>query len=121
MRGSAPMHRWRQLLPAVRPRAARLMSSDPALTLHQERIALSLFANGGERTMSGDDKRIIWQRQNSFVQGIDNFFHRSARQIGAANASRKQRVAGYQLALCWKIEADAALCVCGSMNDVGCQ
>ena len=49
---------------------------------------------------------------------LDDFLHRPSRQIGAADASRKQRVAGNQLLLQRKVEADAALGVSRRMNHV---
>ena len=89
--------------------------------LHQKWIAFAFFANSGQGAVAWNDQSVIRQGQNFLVQGIDDFLRRPARQIGAANASRKQCVSGNQLVLRRKEQADAAFGVSRRMNYVGGQ
>ena len=68
--------------------------------------------------MAWNDDGLIGQDEDAVAQGAHDFLKRSSREIGAANASREQGVACDQQFFRWKIEADAALGVAGSMENV---
>jgi len=58
--------------------------------------------------VAGNDDGIVGKGKQFVVQGPDNLLERTARQVGPADASRKQRIAGDQFFLHWKIKADAS-------------
>ncbi len=84
--------------------------------MHDEGIALALFANGGRWAVSGNDHGFIGQRQHPIAQGGHDLFEGAPRKISASNAARKQGVAGNQLALGREVETNAAFSVAGSMH-----
>ena len=68
--------------------------------------------------MAWNDDGLIGQGEDAVAQGAHDFLKRSSGEIGAANASREQGVACDEQFFRWKIEADAALGVAGSMENV---
>src|SRR5438270_9034950 len=68
--------------------------------------------------MAWNDDGLIGQDEDAVAQGAHDFLKRSSGEIGAANASREQGVACDQQFFRGKIEADAALGMAGSMENV---
>jgi len=60
----------------------------------QERIVLALLADCCLRTVAGSDDGVIREGEEFVMQGIDDLFKGAPRQIGSADASRKQRITG---------------------------
>src|SRR4051794_35642216 len=55
------------------------------LATKNERIRLPLFADGGQRPMSGNHDGFVRQRHQRAVQRLHDLLIRAARQVGAAN------------------------------------
>jgi hypothetical protein len=68
--------------------------------------------------MAWNNDGIIRQREDAVAQRAHDFLERSSGEIGAADASREQGVAGDQQFFRGKIEADAAFGVSGSVENV---
>src|ERR1700691_6097692 len=67
-------------------RTLRLDRPGPTLVF-QKWIVLALLADCGLGAMAGDDDRVIRQREELFVQGIDDLLEGAAGQIGSADAA----------------------------------
>ena len=91
------------------------------LALNQKRVTFALFSNRGERAVAGDDYRFVGQRQHRRVQRAQNFLHRAARQVGAADRTGEERVPGNQFLLSGEVQANAAFGVAGRVQNVGLQ
>ncbi len=89
------------------------------LPFDQERVGLAFLADRGELAVAGDDYGFIRQGQDCVVQGAQDFLHRSAGEIGAADGAGEEGVAGDQLFVGREVEADAAFGVAGGVEDVG--
>ena len=63
----------------------------PALVF-QKGIILALLADRGSRAVAGNDDGVIREGEEFVMQGIDDLLEGAPRQIGSANASRKQRI-----------------------------
>src|SRR5580692_6050378 len=95
--------------------------------IDQKRICVALLADAGQTTVSWIDDRFVGQLQQLAAQRVRDLVHRTAPQIGAANAACKKRVArkkawsgnGDRAGVLWQIEAHAARRVSGSVHDVG--
>jgi hypothetical protein len=68
--------------------------------------------------MAWNDDGIIGQGEDAVAQGSHDFLKRASGEIGAADASREQGVAGDQQFFRRKIETDAAFCMAGSVENV---
>ena len=90
-----------------------------ALAFHKEWVAQSFFTDCREFAMAGDYYCFVWQRQDSVVEGVQDFFHRATWQVGAADGAGEEGVAGDQLLFSLEVEADAAFGVAGGVQDAG--
>src|SRR5947207_1115237 len=68
--------------------------------------------------MARDDKGIVGQREQLLMDGAQDLFAVSARQVRASDAVAKQRVSGYHFVLLRNTQADAALRMAGGVEDV---
>jgi len=59
----------------------------------QERVAIALAADGGERAVAGDDDGRVVERQHLLVNGPDNLRVIAAGQVRPPNAAAEQGVA----------------------------
>ena len=88
------------------------------LTFHEEWVALALLADCCEFAVAGDYYRFVWEGQDRVVEGVEDFLHRAAGEVGAADGAGEEGVAGDQLFFCGEVEADAAFGMAGSVQDV---
>src|SRR5208337_3442209 len=79
--------------------------------LDEEGIAQLFEANGGGWTMAGEDSRLFGQDEQSIVYGAEYLPSVAARQVGAADAAREERVSGNEQIQRGKMQTDAALSV----------
>lgn len=90
-----------------------------ASAFDEKGIALALFANSGEGTVSGDDDSFIGKSKQCVVQRLQDFLHGAAGQIGAADGTGEKGVAGDEFLFGRKVEADAAFGMAGRVQDGG--
>jgi len=101
--------------------ALRRFHFSMVLGLHEERVGLSLCANGGQWAVAGDDHGFVGQGQDRVVQGMQDLLHGTAGQIGAADGAGEESVAGDEFIVGSEVEADAALGVAGRVQDTGAE
>src|SRR5436309_14037763 len=77
--------------------------------LGNEWIGLPLLADRGQRSVPGHHNDFIRQCHQLSVQGSNDLVVVPAGEVGAPDASGKERIAGYQLLLAFKIKTHAAL------------
>jgi len=90
-----------------------------ASAIHQKRIALAFGGDRGEFAVAGDDYGFVRQGQHCVVQRAHDFLHGAAGEVGAPDGAGEESVTGDQFFLRFKIEADAAFGVAGSVQDLG--
>ena len=69
--------------------------------------------------MAGNDDGFVGQGHNRVMQRAQNFLHRAAGQVGAADRAGEESVAGDQVFFGREVEADAAFGMAGRVKDVG--
>ena len=69
--------------------------------------------------MAGQNPGFARQRKQAGVDGVDDLIGVPAGQVGAADAAFKERVAGHQQLERGKVQADRALGMAGSVDDLG--
>ncbi len=77
------------------------------------------MADGGCRTVAGEDMGFIGEGQQTGVDRVDDLAGVAAGQVGAADASGKKRIAGDEHLERGKVEADRALGMAGGVEDLG--
>jgi len=96
--------------------AESALSALSVLAFYQKRIALPLFSNRSDRTVTGDDDRLVRQREYAIVQRGDDLVERAAGQVSSSNTAREERVAGDQLSLSREVDADATFSMPGRVH-----
>ena len=102
---------------ALARRVVRSVSTRSHLS-NQERILFPFLSNGCSWAMAWTNDGIIRQRKNAVAQRAHDFLERSSGKVGASDAAGEQGVACDQQFFRGKIEADAALGVAGSVENV---
>src|SRR5271157_3498523 len=90
------------------------MGSLPA----QEGIASAFRADSGFGAVAGKNPDFIRQCQQAGMDGVDDLIEIAAGKIGASDAAFKERVSGHQQLERGKVQADRALRVPGSVDDL---
>jgi hypothetical protein len=67
--------------------------------------------------VAGDDCDVVGQCEQAGVDGVEEFAGVAAGKVGAADGAREEGVSGEEEGLLGKVEADAAFCVAGSVED----
>ena len=85
----------------------------------QKWIAPAFRADCGSGAVARHNLCLVWKREQAGVNRIENLWGIAAGQVGAANAARKQRVAGNEHVERDKMEADGTLGVARGVDHPG--
>jgi hypothetical protein len=87
--------------------------------LFQKRICLAFDADGGGWAVARDDRDLVRQVEKAGVDGFDDLRVVASGEVGAADASREESVAGEDHFERGEMQTDGTLSVSGGVDDLG--
>ena len=85
--------------------------------ISEEGVGLAFFADGGGGAVAGEDAGGVGEGEEARVNGIEELPGVAAGEVGAADGAGEEGVSGEEEVVVREVEAEAAGCVAGSVED----